>query len=174
MSGSRKASDDTGCGDIGRGLKERVVACGNIICITRPRRFGKTVMANMIASFFSRTCNSADIFNTLDIGKENIYTKCRRDYPVIHIPFNDVMGICRTYEEYIGRFEHQLITDLRKSYPGILSEHEESAAAALLNIYAVDDTARFIFVIDEWDFIFHQPFITEEDKRKYLLLKLRT
>ena len=41
----------------------------NYICLTRPRRFGKTVMAKMIASFFSRAHNSADIFDSLNISK---------------------------------------------------------------------------------------------------------
>lgn len=44
-----------------------------------------------------------------------------------------------------------------------------SVASALLNILAADDTARFIFVLDEWDFIFHQSFASEEDKKNYLL-----
>ena len=42
----------------------------NYLCITRPRRFGKTVMANMIASFFSKGRNAEDIFETLHfLGK---------------------------------------------------------------------------------------------------------
>ncbi len=82
----------------------------NHICITRPRRFGKTVMANMISSFFSNACDAQDVFRPLWIAQ----------------------------------------------------------AEALLELYAEEDTAQFIFVLDEWDFIFHQNFITENDKRKYL------
>lgn len=141
---------------------------GDYICITRPRRFGKTVAANMIAAFFSRVFDAADIFDTLDIAKEEEYNKYRKQYPVIHISFNDTLGTCRTYEEYIGRIEHQLISDLKLAYPNVLLEGEESAAAALLNIYTADDSAQFIFVFDEWDFIFHQTFVSERDKIEYL------
>lgn len=142
---------------------------GDCICITRPRRFGKTVTANMIAAFFSRVQDAGDLFGNLEIAEEDGYEAHRNQYPVIHIPFNDIMGSCRTYEDYIGRIERQIIMDLKAAYPNMVPEGEESAVAALLNICSADDTARFIFVLDEWDFIFHQPFATEENKREYLL-----
>lgn len=46
-----------------------VEAGGDCICITRPRRFGKTVMANMIASFFSKACDSSALFDPLLIAQ---------------------------------------------------------------------------------------------------------
>lgn len=142
---------------------------GECICITRPRRFGKTVMANMISAFFNRSYDSADIFDTLAVANEEGYEKYRNQYPVIHILFNDVMQTCHSYEEYIDRIEKQLLTDLKAAYPEADIEGETSVAAALLNILAENETARFIFVLDEWDFIFHQSFATDENKKSYLL-----
>lgn len=77
----------------------------NYICITRPRRFGKTVMANMIAAFFSKAHDSADIFDTLRISKEKEYKTYRNQYAVIHISFNDISRQCTNYEQYITRIE---------------------------------------------------------------------
>lgn len=142
---------------------------GECICITRPRRFGKTVMANMISAFFNRSYDSADIFDTLAVANEEGYEKYRNQYSVIHILFNDVMQTCHSYEEYIDRIEKQLLTDLKAAYPEADIERETSVAAALLNILAENETARFIFVLDEWDFIFHQSFATDENKKSYLL-----
>jgi hypothetical protein len=79
------------------------------------------------------------------------------------------MGTCKSYEGYIAGIERQLIKDLKTAYPDQVPDDEDSAVAVLLNIYASDDSAKFIFVLDEWDFIFHQPFATEENKREYLL-----
>lgn len=142
---------------------------GEYICITRPRRFGKTVMVNMIGAFFNRIQDSAGIFDSLDISKEEGYKKYQNRYPVIQIPFNDLMQSCQSYEDYIGRIEKQLITDLKTAYPKVNLDGETSAVTAMLNILGADDTARFIFVLDEWDFIFHQSFATEENKKDYLL-----
>ena len=142
---------------------------GGYICITRPRRFGKTVMANMISAFFSRAVDGDALFYTLDIAQEQSYKKYQNKYPVIHIPFNDVLGGCKSYEDYISSIEQQLIADLRASYPDVVPDGEDSAAAALLNIYNEEDMFQVIFVLDEWDFIFHQPFASQKDKMEYLL-----
>lgn len=139
----------------------------NHICITRPRRFGKTVMANMIAAFFSKACDAADIFDTLQIsGRE--CDKYRNQYPVIQISFNDLPKYCTSFEQYIDRIESRLIRDLKRSYPDIEFEADAAAWDILNEIYAEDDTARFIFVFDEWDYIFHQDFVTETDKKMFL------
>ncbi len=79
------------------------------------------------------------------------------------------MGKCSSYEDYITQIENQLISDLRAIYPCAVPDEEKSAAAALLNIYNTENEWQVIFVLDEWDFIFHQSFVSENDKREYLL-----
>lgn len=140
----------------------------NHICITRPRRFGKTVTANMIASFFSRAVDAQDIFQSLSIADAEDYGKYRNQFSVIHISFNELGGMCSSYEEYVGKIERRLVRDLKNEYPEMEIEENADAADVLLELYAADENARFIFVLDEWDFIFHQNFITEKNKREYL------
>lgn len=96
----------------------------NYICITRPRRFGKTVMANMIAAFFSNAHDTADIFGKLQISKRSGYQTYLNRYPVIHIPLNDITRQCASYEQYITRIETRLIRDLKKAYPHIEPERQ--------------------------------------------------
>ena len=141
----------------------------NYLCITRPRRFGKTVMANMIASFFSRGRDAEDIFENLQIHQEKNYRKHRNKYTVIHITFNDLPRKCSSYEQYIDRIEGLLIRDLQKEYPDLLINEQDAIWDILLGIHAESQEAKFIFVLDEWDFILHQKFVSEEDKASYLL-----
>ncbi|MDO5406291.1 MAG: AAA family ATPase [Eubacteriales bacterium] len=141
----------------------------NHICITRPRRFGKTVMANMIASFFSKARDAHDVFDALQIARFPEYEEYLNQYSVIQISFNELGGQCSSYQQYIERIEKRLVRDLRKEYPEAGVSDDERAVDALLDIYAEDESARFIFVLDEWDFIFHQKFIQEEDKKAYLM-----
>ncbi len=140
----------------------------NHICITRPRRFGKTVMANMIAAFFSHTYDAKELFQPLQISQSKAYENYRNKFPVIHISFNEYNGRHASFEQYIERIEKRLITDLKNEYPDMNFSEDAGAAESLLELYAEDDNARFIFVLDEWDFIFHQNFITEQDKMDYL------
>lgn len=141
----------------------------NYLCITRPRRFGKTVMANMIASFFSKGHNADDIFQTLRIHQDKDYQKHINKYTVIHIMFNDLPRKCTSYEQYINRIEETLIKDVKKEYPDVPIDDQNAIWDILLEIYAEKQEVNFIFVLDEWDFIFHQKFVTEEDKTAYLL-----
>ncbi len=146
-----------------------VVKAGNShICVVRPRRFGKTVMANMIAAFFSRACSSDDIFGTLQIAQARDYKKHLNQYPVIHIFLNDTAGQCASYRQYISRIERCLVRDLRKTYPNVEMAEDESAIDALMDVYAENPSERFIFVLDEWDYIFHQDFASEPDRKAYL------
>lgn len=141
----------------------------NYICITRPRRFGKTVMANMIASFYSSAYESEDIFNTLYIAKKGDYRKYLNQYYVIHISCNELPKNCRTYEQYIQRIEGRLVKDLKTKYPDVDFNEDESLWDIFSEIYVVHPDARFIFVLDEWDFIFHRDFVTENDKKNYVM-----
>lgn len=141
----------------------------NYLCITRPRRFGKTVMANMIASFFSKGRNAEDIFKTLQIYREKDCQKYMNQYTVIHITFNDLPRKCNSYEQYIDRIEGLLIEDLKKEYPDLSINEQYALWDILLGIHADKQEEKFIFVLDEWDFILHQKFVTEEDKTSYLL-----
>ena len=135
----------------------------NHICITRPRRFGKTVTANMISAFFSKAREASDIFDRLKISTSQNYSKYRNQYNVIHISLNDISRQCTTYEEYITRIEQRLVRDLKRAYPQAELDGEESAVDALMEIYTENSENRFIFVFDEWDFLFHQPFVTEKE-----------
>ena len=139
----------------------------NYICITRPRRFGKTVMANLIASFFSMGCDASDIFDSLKIAKNKAYKEHLNKHNVIRISLNELPRRCKTYDQYIDRVETLLITDLKESYPDVLIRDDEAVWDILSRIHA-EKSAKFIFVLDEWDYIFHRTFVTEEDKGAYI------
>lgn len=139
------------------------------ICITRPRRFGKTVMANMITAFLGKKQDSDSIFQSLKISQNNLYNKYRNQYNVILIDFSKMPRDCDSYTDYIDRIETNLIRDLRKEYPQIEIYEDDSAADVLETIFEECDQQRFIFVLDEWDFIFHKNFVTEENKKRYML-----
>lgn len=140
---------------------------GSQICVTRPRRFGKTVMANLISSFFSKGCDAVDIFKQLQISKYQGYGQYLNKYPVIHISFNKQPRKCGSYSDYIDRIERILIKDIKDTYPDAEVDDSEAIWDILLSLNNRDDS-KFIFILDEWDYIFHQNFVTEEDKESYL------
>ena len=137
------------------------------ICITRPRRFGKTVMAGMIASFFGKGEDSRHIFRQLAISSYMQFEEHLNKHNVIYVPFNEIPKSCTSYEQYINRIEHRLISDLKRSFPHVGIDENDAVWNALNMIYELEDSAEFIFVLDEWDFIYHQEFVSDEDKRAF-------
>lgn len=65
---------------------------------------------------------------------------------VIHISFSDISGQCVSYRDYIRRIEKRLVKDLRRAFPDVELDQEDSAVDALLEVYAQNSTNRFILL----------------------------
>lgn len=138
------------------------------ICITRPRRFGKTVMANMIGAFFGKNTDASEVFDKLNISQYSEYRKNLNQHNVIYIDFSVVDDECENYKSYIGAIKNNLKMDIRETYSDITFRENNSVREDLMQVF-VEKGSRFIFVFDEWDAVFNMPFVTEEDKKSYLL-----
>lgn len=137
------------------------------ICITRPRRFGKSVMANMVGAFFGRIADEEDIFGRLEIAKHNHCLKYLHNYDVIYIDFSRLPRDCNSYKQYISRIQSGINMDLAEAYPSLKLASDSAVWDNLQAVFEQNRT-RFIFVMDEWDAIFHKSFISETDKKSYL------
>ena len=136
-------------------------------CITRPRRFGKTVMANMIGAFFGKAFDAAPVFDQLKIAQYTDYQKHLNQYDIIYIDFSRMPENCTSYDTYISRISHGLKEDLLQAYPAL---NLDISKPVWDNLHAVFEKTqdRFIFVMDEWDAVFHKDFISDGDRKKYL------
>lgn len=143
----------------GKGLK--------YVAITRPRRFGKTIMANMIASYFGKGADSHEEFDTLKVSKYAWYKRHLNQHNVIHISFNEMPLNCNSYDNYINRFVKGLHLDLRKAYPDAEIDKDDDIWDALNKIYVYCGGEKFIFILDEWDYIYHQNFATTADRENF-------
>lgn len=81
---------------------------------------------------------------------------------------NELPKGCRTYKEYISRIEKTLFEDLARAFPNVEIDYEAAVWDMLNRILELGEDVRFIFVLDEWDFIFHRDFVTDSDKKEYI------
>ena len=146
----------------------RIETSENCLCITRPRRFGKSVIANMMAAFFSKGCNAEELFNGSQISLCDNYKSQMNQYNVISLSLNRIPNNCTSYRQYIERIESRLKRDLIHSFPTADICEQDALWDILTDIYAQENSAKFIFILDEWDYIFHRDFVTEEDKSSYI------
>ena len=146
----------------------RIETSENCLCITRPRRFGKSVIANMMAAFFSKGCNAEELFDSSRISLCDNYKAQLNQYNVISLSLNRIPNNCASYRQYIDRIEGRLKRDLIHSFPDAEICEQDALWDILTDIYAQENSAKFIFILDEWDYIFHRDFVTEEDKASYI------
>ena len=138
------------------------------ICITRPRRFGKTVMANMVGAFFGKGSGCGDLFRDLEISKSEACMRHLNQHDIIYIDFSRMSKDCQNYSEYMERVQDGLYQELAESWPALKLKASTALWDNFQKIYDASGHS-FIFILDEWDAIFHLPFATEQEKGKYLL-----
>ena len=114
-------------------------------CITRPRRFGKTVMANMIASFFEKSEGGSDIFDRLKISEYPKYKEHLNKHDVVYIDFSEMPKECDSYKKYISRIEEGIYYDLREKYSDLYLKQEDAIWDIFSKIFN-ETKKKFIFV----------------------------
>ena len=137
------------------------------ICITRPRRFGKTVMTNLISSYYAKGLNSSPIFDTLRIAEKTDYRQHLNQHNVISLYMAEQPRICTDVDGYLAYHEKKILKDLKRGFPDVELDLDMELWDALEEIF-YETGERFIFILDEWDSFFHNDFYTEAGAKKYL------
>ena len=120
------------------------------ICNSRPRRFGKSYAANMLAAYYSKGCNSEEMFSGLDISRESDFKTHLNKYDVIHLDIQWFLANCDNVDNVIAFITKSVQAELREIYPGVLPEEETSLSESLSRIKNIVGQ-KFIIIIDEWD-----------------------
>lgn len=133
------------------------------ICVTRPRRFGKTVNLNMLGAYYTRGMDSGELFDGLAIAGTANYEKHLNQHNVIYIDFSRQPDGCASYEDYITDIQNNLREDIKEAYPEV-GERDYSSVSQMLRATA----ETFLFILDEWDSIFYKAFMGKQDKTQHL------
>jgi len=140
---------------------------GSYISVTRPRRFGKSVVAAMIGSFFGRGVDGSEIFAHLKVAGNEDYAKHLNQHNLIYIDFSRDVANCTSYEQYITIIRKRLTRDLKKKYPDAEIDDEDSMGAILRTVSLEYHKEKFLMIFDEWDYVFHKDYFTESDRGKF-------
>ena len=132
-------------------LNEKINTDNCFICVSRPRRFGKTMAANMIAAYYTKGCDSHEIFSDLKISKDPSFEGNINKYTVIILDMNDVLTRKGTLS-VSGFINMIVIPELRSEYPSVKLRNDMDISGAIQEIYSSTGD-QFVFVIDEYDVI---------------------
>ena len=120
------------------------------ICISRPRRFGKTIAGNMLSSYYSKGCDSGEIFDKLKISGTAGYRDKLNKYNVIKIDMNSEYQNMLRKENLIKRLTEEIKMEMKEVFPAVNLSEDDSLAQSILRIYTATGE-QFIIIIDEYD-----------------------
>ena len=147
----------------------RLNKASRFICVSRPRRFGKSTDANMLVAYYSRGCDSHELFNALKVSKLPDYEKHLNQHHVIHLNMQEFLSDANSITEMIDIINKEVMNELLKEYD--VDVLRPSLKNYLNKIYN-DYKESFIFIIDEWDCIFRE-YTEDKDAQKIYLDFLR-
>lgn len=137
------------------------------ICISRPRRFGKSMTANMLSAYYSRGCDSRKLFANLNITESDSYEKHLNKYNVIYLSIKDFSDISDNISELTEMITTTLLKELLREYPDIDYLNSTKLPMVLSDIFH-EQKIPFVFIIDEWDCIFRIFKSDTKGQTKYL------
>ena len=127
----------------------------NCMCISRPRRFGKSMNIDLLIAYYSKGCNSRDLFANLKIAKKPNFENHLNKYNVIWLNLPNFKQPGEGAETILPLMTKLLKKELKKEFPDVSVEEDYPLQIILSEIYN-QKKEKFIILIDEWDFIFRE------------------
>ena len=146
-------------------INQAVRTLQRFICVSRPRRFGKSMAADMLAAYYDRAEDTSALFDGLKISKAPSYREHLNQYDVIKVNMQDFLSATRSMDEMLAMLQRRILAELKGRYPEYV---EESALVfAMQDIYA-HTRHPFIILIDEWDCLFREYKQNKAAQEQYL------
>ncbi len=131
------------------------------VCVSRPRRFGKTMAADMLAAYYSRGCDSKEVFAGLLAAQSEAYKENLNRHNVIRLDVQQFLFHESHLEIFIRKMQEAVIKELGEVYGNCFEVDLYGLPDVLKQVYASTGEG-FIFIIDEWDCVFR---IAKEDTK---------
>lgn len=136
------------------------------VCVSRPRRFGKSMAANMLTAYYSKGCDSSEMFAPLKISSDASFEKYLNKYNVIHINMVE-FSTNNTISDMIAEIEKTLLFDILDEFSDLRFFDKTKLIRTIQDVFT-KTKVPFIFIIDEWDCVFRIKKYTPDDQTEYL------
>ena len=146
-------------------LNRMICTSDKYVCISRPRRFGKSMAANMLTAYYSRGCDSRELFAPYKIAQAENFEKHLNKYNVVHLTMTDFAEY--NVSDAIKRITRILKKEILRENPSIDFTDDEELFLMFQDVF--DQTLiPFVFIIDEWDIIMRKTQQNEQEQKDYL------
>lgn len=148
-------------------LNERMGTDEGFVAVSRPRRFGKSVDADMLVAYYGKGCDSSPLFEGLTISSDSSYRNHLNAHDVIKLDVSQVLPYAESLIDVGAAIERELLEDLQEQWPNQVDSSGGRLFKALGRI-ADSKSSGFVFVIDEWDCVIREAGDDERAKKAYL------
>ncbi len=90
------------------------------MCVSRPRRFGKSMAANMLVAYYSKGCNSKELFSELNIANDADFEKHLNKYNLIHLNMQQFLSRTYSIKDMIDLISKKVTRELKRQFLNIL------------------------------------------------------
>ncbi len=120
-------------------------------CVTRCRRFGKSMAAKMLCAYYDHSVDSRALFEDLNIAKDPSFEEHLNKYPVIYLDLTEFTTRFHD-DDIVAIMDARLKADVLEAYPDTTVREGDDLMDCLIRIAAATGE-QFVFIIDEWDAI---------------------
>lgn len=159
-----------------RYLNSVVNTSQRFVSVSRPRRFGKTMAADMICAYYDREADSRELFEKRKLaksalvksgGSDNAWDGYLGQFDVIRLVMTDFMEDGESVQDMLDYLTEEVVDELRECYPDIRFGNRIKLRTVMNKIYG-KTKRQFVVVIDEWDAIFRAWKEDEAGQARYL------
>nr|MCR5403748.1 ATP-binding protein [Butyrivibrio sp.] len=161
--------------------KTEMIACVNTVVrtkqkyvsVSRPRRFGKTMAADMLCAYYDRKAGSRSLFEKCRISKAVGETSGLKwdeylgRFDVLRLVMTEFLQDSESVDDMLGYLSEEVISELKETYPDVRYGNRVNLRTVMNKIYGSQKT-QFVIIIDEWDAIFREYKDDKEGQKKYL------
>ena len=141
-------------------------------CVTRCRRFGKSMAAKMLCAYYDKSCDSRELFVGLKAEQAPTFETHLNKYYVISIDMTDFTTRYRKEKDIVNLIQQDIMEDVLEVFPEIKVKERDDLMDILYRISSCSGE-RFVMVIDEWDAILRERGTDEQITTAYVDLLRR-
>ena len=137
------------------------------ICVSRPRRFGKSMAANMLSAYYDRTVDGSMVFRGLDIAGDADFDTYRNQCDVLFLNMQEFLSQTNSMEDMLALVRRSVLWDICMTYPDYMYFDKQNLSRTMADVY-MQSKRPFVVIIDEWDCIFREYRNDYQAQRQYL------
>ena len=153
------------------GLIKETNKCINTLqrymCVSRPRRFGKSMAMDMLSAYYGRKTDAENLFKGLKISHDESYDRHINKYDVLKINMQDFLSVTHSVDDMLKMLCEYITDDFSIECKDIIFRDKSNIVRVMQDVFM--STGRpFVILIDEWDCLFREFTQDKEAQKKYL------